>query len=171
MSEEKTILPKQINEDEPCVRCVFHPYHIDSKGNIKREAFLPPNGKNDVSLFRLNYMSLDKCIEHGNGMSSSGKKFLAIASITQKDVSDNNNLEQNQKNGISADIYYAPMNKGNYVDKNLDVYIDDPNIDLPAHADLKYNKNLDGTVKTELRQYAASLAKKMELIYRDKDNP
>lgn len=167
------LVHKEITLDEPCLRCIFHPLHIDSKGNIKREALLPPahKNRNDVSLIRQNYMSIDKCIAHGKKTNmGSEQSFRAIASITLRDVLEINQWAastqppNNTPNGTSAMIYYAPMTNGEYVNLEVDIYTDDPEIDLPAHADMRYDSNLDGSVQTRMRQYASQLVKKMKMI-------
>lgn len=163
MKDEEVIVSKQISDDEVCIRCIYSPYHIDSKGKIKREALLPPKFQNDISLLRNKYMSLEKCVEHGHKIGDENKKLFALASITRENVKKNNETFGGE---INADIYYAPMNKGEYVDTQIDIYLNDSEVDLPAHADLKYDHSLDEDelVKTNLRKYASSLVKKMQKI-------
>ena len=98
------------------------------------------------------------------------QSFIAIASITRKDVLDNNNWAETKDekgiyNGTFADIYYAPMHANQYVSLEVDIYSNDSNCDLPAHADLRYDSELNGTVQTRMRQYASRLVKKMEIVY------
>lgn len=172
------LVPREIMPDEPCLRCIFHPLHIDSKGVIKREALLPPahKNRNDVSLLRQNYMPIEQCIAHGRKTNmGSQQNFIAIASITLNDVVENNqwaltSSTNNDPNGTSAMIYYAPMTNGEYVNMKVDVYSEDPNIELPAHADMRYDSSLDGSVQTRMRQYASRLVKKMSIIYME-SNP
>ncbi len=100
------------------------------------------------------------------------QNFIAIASITLNDVMENNqwaltSTKNNEPNGTSAMIYYAPMTNGEYVNMEVDVYSDDPNIELPAHADMRYDSKLDGSVQTRMRQYASRLVKKMNMVYVD----
>lgn len=169
------LVPREIMLDEPCLRCIYHPLHIDSKGVIKREALLPPahKNRNDVSLLRQNYMSIEQCVAHGRKTNMGPQQnFIAIASITLNDVIENNrwaltSLTNNPPNGTSAMIYYAPMTNGEYVNMEVDVYSEDPKIELPAHADMRYDSNLDGSVQTRMRQYASRLVKKMSTVYID----
>ena len=170
------LVPEEIKDDEPCLRCIYHPFHIDSKGKIRREALLPPNNRNDVSLFRRNYMSVEKCIAHGKKANALMQKTLvAIGSITLNDVLENNDwaltlLESHTPNdtSTSAMIHSSPMTKNNdeYVYVNVEkVYSEDPRIDLPAHADMRYNSNfVGGIVKTRMRQYASQLVERMEIV-------
>lgn len=167
------LVPKEIMPDEPCLRCIFHPLHVDSKGVIKREALLPPlhKNRNDVSLLRQNYMSIDQCVAHGRRTNMGAQQnFFAIASITLNDVIENNQwalttAQNNVPNGTSAMIYYAPMSNGEYVNVEVDVYSEDSNVELPAHADMRYDSNLNGSVQTRMRQYASRLVKKMNTVY------
>ncbi len=155
---------------EICIRCVYHPIHIKSNGQIKREALLPMKGGTDVSLLRKEYMSIEQCIEHGKNINMNGNTFTALASITRADVEQNNVWAQEQEDlsDIGADIYYAPMHNNEYVSLEKDVYTDDEeNCNLPAHADLKYNTNYDlenDEVKTKLRKFVSSLVKKMVTV-------
>lgn len=173
MKDKGDLVSKEISSDELCLRCVYHPLQISSKGQLRREALLPPpnKGRNDVSLLRSAYMPLEECIRHGeNTQMGEGQSFMAIASITRQDVLENNEWartkdEKGNVNGTSADIYYAPMHGEQYVSLDIDVHINDSNCDLPAHADLRYDSNLDGTVQTRMRQYASLLVKKMNMVY------
>lgn len=169
---------KEILPDEPCLRCIFHPLHINSKGELRRETLLPPahKNRNDVSLFRNKYMSIEKCIAYGKNIKMGEKQvFMAIASITLNDVLENNKWAKessanNTPNGTYAMIHYAPMTNGEYVNTEVDVYSEDSRIDLPAHADMRYDSNLDGSVQTRMRQYASRLVKKMNIVYIDRRN-
>lgn len=116
MGSKSELVPKTIADDEICLRCVFHPFHIDSKGKIKREALIPPTGRNDVSLLRESYMPVQDCIEHARKLSNDRKIFTTLASLKRKDVKENNVFSQGKQLDIEADIHYAPMNKGEYID-------------------------------------------------------
>ena len=164
IKDKKELVPKEIQINEICLRLVFSPYHIDSKGKLKREALLPPQGRDDISLFRQSYISNEKINELGSQMSNENKAFKAVASIKKLWVLDNNTWASNERLGISADINYSPMNKGKYIDKNIDVYVNDKNVDMPFHADMRYNCKLDSTVQTQLRKYASHLIKSMGIV-------
>jgi hypothetical protein len=172
MKNKGKLVAKEISLDELCLRCIYHPLHI-SNGKLKREALLPPpnRDRNDVSLLRHTYTSIEDCIKHGERTQMGGaQSFIAIASIIRKDVLDNNEWAQTKDgmgniNGTCADIYYAPMHANQYVSLEIDVYANDSNCDLPAHADLRYDAVLNGTVQTRLRQYASRLVKRMNIVY------
>jgi hypothetical protein len=164
MKDKKVLVPKEIQINEICLRLVFSPYHIDSKGKLRKEALLPPLGRNDISLFRQSYITKEKIDELGFQMSNDKKTFKAVASIKRLWVLENNNWAGNEHLSISADIYYSPMNKGKYIDENIDVYVNDKNVDMPFHADMRYNCKLDSTVQTQLRKYASHLIKSMGIV-------
>ena len=175
MKDKRNLVSKEVTKDELCLRCIFHPLHY-SKGKLKREALLPPpnQGRNDVSFLRQLYMSVECCIQHGRKTDMGGlQTFCAVASLTRNDVLNTNlwaeTLDSSgKKNGTFADIYYAPMHAGEYVDTTKDIYLDDLNCDLPAHADLRYDSPLEaGTVQTRLRQYASHLVKMMKIEHEE----
>jgi hypothetical protein len=91
-----------------------------------------------------------------------------------QDVSDENELSKNESKEVSpivSDIVYGPMHQGKYV-LDRDVYVDDPVVDLPMHADLRYNIPYPhpngGEVATRMRKYARALAAKMQTIYEER---
>jgi len=88
-----------------------------------------------------------RCIFHPNAWAQSEASIMTY---------ENNKL---YKNGITAQIVYAPMNGDQYVDISQPVYTDS-DISLPMHADLEYNVQNNSDVKTRMRQYARKLAKK-----------
>jgi hypothetical protein len=169
------LINKNIANSEECIRCIYFSLMIGSNNHkLKREAFLPAKGHNDVSLLRLLYTDLSFCITHGENTKMNGQTFCALASITSNIVNRNNewalseesknnkNNNDDEINGVQAKIQYAPMSKGEYVSKDIDIYTDDTTIDLPMHADLVYNDNMDGDVKTKLRKYANELVKRVK---------
>lgn len=164
------LVPRNISEEEPCIRCVMHPMMFsESKQRLKREAILPAPTKKDVSLLRLKYTNIDFCIHHGKQLSNGNSTFKCLASLHRKDLKDLNDLSNtrdSQWEGIKTEIIYSPMHKGQYV-LNKDVYIDDDDVELPMHADLMYNITNEGDVSTRMRKYANQLIKKMEIIYKE----
>lgn len=155
------LIPKSLDFSEECIRCIYHPLmYSEHLQKLKREAFLPPQNSNKVSLLRLKYTSggYDFCVRHGKSLLMRKQFFLGLAKITPKMVKV---CEEDVlvKHGLSAEIIYAPMNNGEYIDTSVDIYTDDTNIDLPMHADLTYSKIGKGEVQTLLRMFANELAK------------
>lgn len=162
-----TFVPKAIDNDEPCVRCIMHPFGY-KKGRIQKEALLPPPQKTDVSMLRLRYTTTKFCINHGRSLQSDVSTFRCLATLTLQDVKEANLSSSEDDTLITSNIVYGPMHKGEYV-LNKDVYINDPDVDLPMHADLRYNipypHPKGGEVATRMRKYAHGLAQKMKPIY------
>lgn len=164
------LVPKSIALDEPCVRCVMHPYGF-KKNKIQKEALMPPPQKTDVSLLRLRYTTKEFCVLHGRSMQNG--TFRCLATLTMQDVTDENELSKNESKEVPpivSDIVYGPMHQGKYV-LDRDVYVNDPVVDLPMHADLRYNIPYPhpngGEVATRMRKYARALAAKMQTIYEE----
>ena len=164
------LVPKSISEEEPCVRCVMHPMmYSESKQRLRREAILPAPNRRDVSLLRLNYTTIDFCIIHGKKLSNKNVSFKCLATLYGKDLKELNNLSESENiqwSGIKSEIIYSPMHQGHYI-LDRDVYVNDPTIELPMHADLTYNTTNEGGVSTRMRRYASQLVKKMEIIYKE----
>ena len=163
-------MPKSIASDEPCVRCVMHPYGF-KKNKIQKEALMPPPQKTDVSLLRLRYTTKEFCVRHGRSIRNGNSTFRCLATLTVQDVETSNELSRTSSEKvfpIMSNIIYGPMHKGKYV-LDADVYVDDPNVELPMHADLRYNIPFPhpngGEVATRMRKYAHTLANKMQVIH------
>lgn len=163
------LIPKIIDDSEICLRCLTSPLQYNlKKGKFNPSAILPPpdRDRNDVSLSRLKYItSIDVCIERGESIPMGSNSFCGIASFTRKDVFDVNEITKDSI--ISADIVYAPMHRDGYVPLEVDVYVDDPNVDKPDHAELRYNQayNRNDVVNTPFRVYANELLKRLKIEY------
>lgn len=160
------LVPKELDSVEECIRCVLHPLmYSKSQQKLKREAMLPPRGSNKVSLLRLKYTEegLPFCIRHGKSLSVNGHTFVGLASVTPQMVNECSDGVLKQYS-LKAEVIYAPMHQGKYVDPTIDIDTKDPNIDLPMHADLTYSKAEEGDVKTELRMFANELVKRVGFV-------
>ena len=167
--EKNRIVPKHIEDSEPCLRCFFTPLQFKfGKRKFNANVILPPpnKGRNDVSLSRRNYISsIDVCIMRGEGLRMGDSTFCGIASFTKRDVFDVNN--EMGELVVRADVEYAPMHLDSYVDTTIDVYVNDPNVDKPDHAELRYNFpcNKQDVINTQFRAYANALVKKLQIVY------
>lgn len=176
----KKLVDRNIEEGEECVRCLIAPFGIHLKNEkIRREAFLPQRGHDDVSHLRLRYTTLDFCLQHGTSVAKTGS-FAGLAMITQRVVNHMNEWAassdsatvidgEKQPNGISAMLVGSPMHQGEYVDPKREVYTED-DVDLPMNADLKYQHNFDEDVKSRMRRYACELSKVVKYSMADKVN-
>lgn len=155
------LIPKTIDIDEPCIRLLFHPLMVsESNRKLRREAMLPKPQRNDVSLQRLNYTSIERIVEIGSGMNYGSNHLWGYATVKARDVEDNNVACE----GAEAHITYAPMHRGEYASRDVDLYVDDKNVDMPMHADMLYSNPLpreESKVRTAMRKYATALVKRM----------
>ncbi len=156
------LIPKTLDPEEECVRCVLHPLmYSQSKGRLNRTAFLPPPGGNKVSLLRLAYTTggYDFCIKHGRSLIIKDNTFVGLASISPKMVKECSDSVL-KSHSLGAEILYAPMHQGQYIDSDVDIDTTNSDIDLPMHADLVYVKIAQGEVQTTIRKFAHELSKK-----------
>lgn len=165
------IVSKQLEPDEKCIRCLLHPLMFSHRKGLQNYCVLPPLNGNKVSLLRLRYAKdgLAFCFRFGKSLLVKNNEFVGLAMLTPNIVAECNAVIKNVANPVFAEIVYAPMTKGNYVDLTLDVDTDDPDIDLPMHADLSYYNLEEGDVKTNLRMYAHELIKKVEYALCEED--
>lgn len=156
------LVSRIIEDAEICIRCIVSPLFVkDSKCKLKREAFLPPPDKKEVSLLRLRYTNLNRCKQHAINLSVRNNKYWGLSSITKSDVNSTyqSKLTDDEKKEISVTIEYAPISdKNEYISDGIDVYSDDTG--LPMHADLVYNtKAKINEVQTQMRKFANELIK------------
>lgn len=164
-----TIVENNINSHEECIRCLIHPRCFSNgKHKIKRDAFFPPPGCNDVSLLRLEYTDISFCRKHGKHLSKPGNAYVGLSSVTQAIIDKclAEYRKENVEKPISAVIVFAPMlNDSDYADKNKIIYKEDGG--LPMHADLHYNisglSDNDG-LQSRIRNFANILIKKIKYI-------
>ena len=164
-SGKRELISKVIDGDEPCARAVFHPVMYKKNGQLKHTAILPQAGKHDVSLYRLRYASVEFCVNHAKkNIKRVGSKFRELAQFTSNDLDSLNEVHQ----GVNAHIAYSPMNKGEYISKDIDVFVNDPLYDLPVHADLIYNISPEkGIPNPNLNKYAYDLIKRWKTVYEE----
>lgn len=160
------LVPKKLDPTEECIRCVFHPLMYSNSGKqLRREAMLPPPGTNKVSLLRLVYAEggLPFCFNHGKSFSLSGQTFVGLASVTPQMVSECSDSVL-RPHSMGAEVVYAPMHKGEYVDTTIDIDTQDPSVELPMHADLTYTDKDEDDVKTIRRMFANELVKRARFV-------
>lgn len=172
----RVVVDKAILPDERCVRCVVHPFHVKKGHKLRPEAFLPRSASDGVSLLRLRYCNESFAFRHGLGLVRDGARLDGLAIITQNLVSEVNSWAQGEAskqegcwrtNGLSAEIKYAPMkNDHEYASLSDDVFLDDPNVLLPMHAELTFSGELEeDEIRTRMRQYSRELAKRAQSAF------
>ncbi len=149
-------IPLEIAPNELLVRGIITPlFYSQSKNVLKREAFLPPPDKQDVSLLRRFYSDDNFCKNHAAALVVNQQEYCGLATFYSHHVADLNKLFVQD---VRAEIRASPIdNAGNYVtDKR--VFQNDSG--LPMHADLIYPSPIKkGEVQTKYREYASKLVK------------
>lgn len=171
----KIIIPRVISPNERCLRLLFYPFGYKNK--IRKEAFMPPVDSTDISIHRLDYTTLERCKELGYKIHEERQKkqlsmpgiplseFVGMAIILASLIEEANKYAEDEGIDIKAMIAYGPMHNNEYI-LDRDVYVDDPDIDMPMHADIRYNKVCEkGEVQTQMRKYAKFLADHIETLH------
>lgn len=159
-------IPLNMSNEELLVRGIVHPlFYSNSDDALKREAFLPPSNKKDVSLLRHCYTNDDFCKKHSKSLKIGSNEYCGLATFLHLHIFDLNKLEEIE---ITTIIKASPIDNDNNYRTDSPIYIDD--LGLPMHADLLYEYPiLKGEPQTKHRKYAQKLAK---LAYFIKDkNP
>lgn len=166
------LVSREIEPDEICIRCLLHPLMKQNNTKLRNTTVLPPKGENGVSVLRLRYCDEEFAVKHGKSLKVGNNVFWGLAEFTQKIVDSTNNWAQSDLskadgiegvNGIEAHIEYKPMiNDREYVSEEKDVFLDDPDIKLPMHAELIYPVDYTQEVQTKLRNYANELIKRIK---------
>lgn len=170
----RKLVEKIIKPTENCVRCILHPMHIKSNGKLQDASLVPARGKNDVSLLREEYTTEADLVAHGQrlakkmGESNKDQNFCGLLYVTPNIVDSVNQWASSTVSSLSgvepgqsiSEIKYAPMiNDESYVIGDIPVYTEDPNIQLPHHADLHY---MQTTCNTLMRQYGHEMMKRVK---------
>jgi hypothetical protein len=145
-----------MSENELLIRGIVHPMFCHSnKPVLKREAFLPPPDKNDVSLLRLEYADNDFCKNHAKNLVVGNNTYTGLGLFLAKHV-----YEINQESDVEIDVKVegTPIDhKGNYI-SIPPVFVSDSG--LPMHADIIYSEpTVRGEPAIKHRVFASKLAK------------
>lgn len=155
----------------------------NKKKAFKHSAVLPPKDDSVVSILRLRYCKEEFTIQHGKHLEEviPGQRFHGIMKVTQNDINAINEWAMSEEsclngvegvNGINAHIISSPMiNDDDYVGCDVEVYLEDPTIRYPMHAEIKYpmNHTVELQVQTRLRNYANELLKRLQCRLIDED--
>jgi hypothetical protein len=122
---------------------------------LKREAFLPPPDKRDVSLLRRSYTDDNFCKNHSASLAIKNNDYCGLATFCAYHVIEINKLSEPE---MRVEIKATPLDKNKNQIKHPPVFVNDPG--LPMHADLLYQTPLvKGEIYTAYRAYASKLAK------------
>ena len=133
----KTPIPLNIQAEELLIRGIVHPmFYSNSKGKLKREAFIPPPQKQDVSILRRLYAPDDSfCKNHCKSIAIGDSTYCGMATFLSQHV-DEVNIGVPYE--IAVSVKATPIDENeNYVGDGLEVFLD--SLGLPMHADLLYN--------------------------------
>ncbi len=140
---------------EVLIRCLLHPIWA-KKGKMYYNALLPPGGRNDVSLLRLQYTNLHFCKQHAKKIKIENTKYWGLGAFQAKQTSILN--KRKKEIGISANLVATPLDENSNHLSNQEVHVDTPG--LPMHADLLYEYPvIKGEPSNPHRQYARELLK------------
>jgi hypothetical protein len=132
-------------------------YYSASKNLVKREAFLPPSRRADVSLLRHFYTNDNFCKMNFAKLKIGDSKYCGIATFYKYHVNEIlESISNNDK--IEVRINATPLDrKGNYI-QGHPVYKNSGG--LPMHADMVYETPIvKGEPQTRHRIFANNLAK------------
>jgi hypothetical protein len=155
----RTIIPRKVDLEEILVRSIFHSLHISlSKKTLKREAFLPPPGRKDVSVLRLDYTCADACKNHSLKINMGGQTYQGLALVQVKNILSTNSQTYKITGGgsIKVSVVGTPLNETLQLIEEDPVYTDTPGV--PMHGDIFYShQNEDGEPQTILRLMANAI--------------
>lgn len=156
LSRKGELVPVSLERDEIVTRAILHPlFYSDSKHKLKREAFLPPPGRNDVSVLRLKYTSADYCKKHAKSLSYKGQSYRGLATLLVDVMSKVNDVVNSV---VKVSIVGSALNSKGEPVFGKRIYSNSPG--LPMHADLLYSEPVVvGRVQTEHRLIADWMAK------------
>jgi hypothetical protein len=110
-AKQSLSLPFPIADDEPLVRGICSPYHVNSKGKLKPEAFEPSPDTDEVSMMRGRYLEHDECKARALGLTdlSAGKTYRGLAVIGAGTVRDSGVTVQDSRKWFlgHADILHG----------------------------------------------------------------
>jgi len=132
-------------------------YYSASKNLVKREAFLPPSNRADVSLLRHSYTNDNFCKIHFSKLKIGDSKYCGIATFYKYHINEiYESISNNDK--IEVQINGTPIDQeGNYIERPP-VYKNSRG--LPMHADMIYETPVvKGEPQTRHRIFANNLAK------------
>lgn len=151
-------IPRLIDNDEVLVRAILSPIHYDrKKARIKREAFLPPKDRCDISLVRLNHSSGNRCKKIAKSIRFGSNTYFGLAAALFKSIMSFTKSQTGEMN--KTKIISSPW-KPNW----LSTYFQDIPIFLhrtPEHADLLYPRPIikGSEPDNEMRQMANEISR------------
>lgn len=159
-------ISRTIDNDETLLRCIVHPmFYSESKGTMKREVFLPPPDRRDVSLLRRDFTKDDSfCKNHCKSIKIGGSEYVGIAVFLARHVQQINDSEQTT---ISIELIATPLNPNKeMIPEQEEIFMNTSG--LPMHADMIYERPLKKGIPATEHQIVASMLLKKATFYIDK---
>lgn len=155
-------IPDEIAPSETLVRCLVHPlFYSQSKKRIKEQAFLPPRGKNEVSVLRLKYTDDMFCKNHCAKINIPNNTYCGAALLIAENINYANERFGSLESEIRCIVKSSPI-----IDEEKQLY-------LPMHADILYSgftlNPEEKTLPYQVRALAMELAQSAK-FYGDEDD-
>jgi hypothetical protein len=134
---DKSEVPRKVDSQEIIVRTVKNPNHIDSKGKLRDNLFMPSVNYKEISVLRLPYTTPNFCKKHSHKILNQerGESFHGLGIIHVETI-----RSIGERIGIldAADVLGSPLDENDdYIREEITVYTTDPG--NPAHADIIFN--------------------------------
>jgi hypothetical protein len=145
------LIPQIVSDDEILVRAIFHSlFYSKSDKKIKKEAFLPPPQRVDVSTLRLSYTTRDFCKNHALSITIRNNTYIGLALIKVAFIRNNKDIVD------VISTYYDEFGK---LVQREEIYSNDKG--LPMHADILYNftPTIEEPIPQKIRVLANEIAK------------
>jgi len=152
------IIPRVVDGDEILIRGIVTPLFYSNSGRrLKREAFLPPPNKNDVSLLRLKFTTYNFCKRHSKSLNITSQTYCGLACFIANQIQA---IIGSGNYPFTVTVHGTPLNENmQIIPEENEVQHDDPR-GLPMHADMLYSAALTkGEVQTQHRKFADELLK------------
>jgi hypothetical protein len=80
--------PREIGDGEAIVRGICSPYHVNSKGRLKPDAYWPPNDTDEVSVMRADWIGADACKARAKDLEDpdEGKVYRGLAILSANQI-------------------------------------------------------------------------------------
>lgn len=150
-------IPIDISNDENISRLIFTPFHYNQKENkLKPGAYKPRSNKDEISVIRFDYSSVDSIKEKGLSMHSDKKKFFGYTKVIAIDIRNCHNVLPLENSsfinidGISEkyriELFYSPSRTDNCHSHLLYFYNSEEDEVLPAQINLLIQELIDKSI-------------------------
>lgn len=136
------------------IRGIITPlFYSRSKKKIKEISFLPPSDKNEVSVLRLDYTTLDFCKNHAKSLKIADSQYCGLLGILAKNINLEETINNSSENTISVKVQIVSSP------------LEEPN--LPMHADIIYSHNYKDEEPKILMRILARKLLKQSIFFED----